>query len=482
MNKDRKLSHQSILVLLIIALLIWNASFLQLSIISICFAQEIHEYPLENSASSTAIPSNPILMVDSHDTLYLIFRENYGSYSKLAMLKTNSEGDWNKTLTIIHEPINGSCINSYPSAIFFQEKIIIYLTSIDGIQSYITLLEINPSNLETNTLLEFTTNETIYSNPKVLSSNETLWLSWLNRNESKNNLYYAKYNYTSQTLSVNHLVSNSSYGSCFASDLAIDKFGAGHFLWSQGANYHNYIFYKKIANNESCLMHERLIDNSYYYIDPEIFVEEDGRVNTFWSNISDIAPSMLGTKSVLYCSYTPVENWSTAATVAPYRPADRIDMMTDGENPEVAHDNIDTLWMAYEIEEPIQYFRGIAIRGRENGVWQNGEPVSLSQAPGYDPSLAVDSEGHVHCVWIDFRWSVHDIYYRARYNMDIWSFEEKLTNYTISAATIEGPRMFGFYIGAVVLFGIILPSTYYIAKGIRRKKIMKERLKEIVDE
>ena len=437
---------------------------------------------LEINAEVSYIPSSPMLAIDSSDNLYLTFRENIGAYSRISLLRTDVSGDWNLTIIPIFEPEKGNYINSQPAMISFHDKLLLAVTLNNGTKSILKLLEIDPLALELEKLIEMELNETDFCRPRLAFCNQTIWMAWHNNNESNFNLYYSQFNYTSMIQSSVIQISNNASGSCQNSDLFLDKDGICHFIWSQGLDYKNCIFYKSFAENNTCLRDYQLTDNSFYYNDPEIFVENNGQVNTFWSNYSDIANTMLGTRSVQCRTYSDASNWSSYETVAPYRPPDRYDMMTDGENPEATYDNIATLWMAYEIVEPVQYFTGIAIRGRKNGQWLPGEPVTPGQSPAYDPCLVADSEGHIHCVWVDFRWSYYELYYKARYNLDLWSFEVKLTTYTNKEGAASAGKMFGLYITAVVLFGVALPSTYYIAKRIKRKKIIDERRKEIMNE
>ncbi len=484
MRKSRLI--QIILALFIISNISFQSLFLVITITKanpIKNSDDISFQSLNtNSQGANYGPSNPSLAIDSSENLYLTYKESIGSFSKIVLLKTDENGNWNLTKTYLYQPVEGNTIKSYPVMDFYNDHFYLALSYINETGSTIQLQEKDPVDFDTKIVFSLHSADSFYRYPKMGFFNESIWFSWLCNLDGVFNVYFMKYNQTSDTLSEIVQLSNSTYGNCQNSDLFIDSLGNCHFVWSQGLNSKNYIFYKSYNENESHQMSYIVAINSTCNLDPEIFVERNEQINIFWSNYTEIAPIMLGTRNIHYRIYASEKNWSQLECVAPYRSLEKEDLMIDGENPEVVFDNIATLWMAYEITETVPGFTGIAIRGRENGIWVAGEQVSITITPAYDPRLVSDSSGTVHCVWLDFRIGYYEIYYRARYSIGQWSFEQQLTNYNKDAYQKAMPAIFGIFFGAIVLIGILLPSTYYVIKRRRYKKILAERRKEIAND
>lgn len=475
-----------ILVTFIISCISFQSFFLVIPIVEAQIINSSKDISVQSSKDESQttnyIPMAPTLAIDSSENLYLTYRENNGNYSKIALLKTNTDGDWNLTKTYLYQPDEENAISSYPVMGFYNDRFYLGLTFINETGSTLELLEINPIDFESKKVLSLSSADLFYKYPKIGFFNESIWFSWLSNLDGFYNVYCVKYNLTSESYSEIIQLSNSTYGSCQNSDLFLDNQGICHFVWSQGYDFENYIFYKSINQSEICQMSCTVVTNSTYSLDSEIYVEINGQINIFWSNYTEIAPIMLGTRNIHYRTFTLQNNWSQYERVAPYRTIENTDLMTDGENPEVVFDNIATLWMAYELTEIIPGFTGIAIRGRENGVWVAGEHVSITITPAYDPSLVSDSSGTVHCVWVDFRVAYFEIYYRARYSIGQWSFEQQLTNYSLAAYAENLPAIFGIVFGGIALFGILIPSTYFVLKRWRYKKIITERRKKITND
>jgi len=225
-------------------------------------------------------------------------------------------------------------------------------------------------------------------------------------------------------------------------------------------------------------MNSTVVSNISFSIDPDIIVEANGQVNIFWSNYTEIAPIMLGTKNIHYCTYNKASNWSKYENVAPYRAIDKSDL-TDGENPDVVLDSNAILWMVYKLVEPYPQITGIAIRGKQNGLWLDGDHVTRGITPAYDPCLVSDNSGNIHCVWLDFRIMYFEIYYQARFENGLWSTEQQLTKYYLPANIESAPIFLLIVFGTIGIFAILMPLTSYFLKRKRYNKLIEEHRKEI---
>lgn len=167
--------------------------------------------------------------------------------------------------------------------------------------------------------------------------------------------------------------------------------------------------------------------------------------------------------------------------MAPYIAIDKTPMI-DGENPDTTIDSNNILWMVYELVEPYPQITGIAIRGRQNGWWLDGEPVTRGITPAYDPCIVSDNSGNIHCVWLDFRIMYFEIYYMARFANGLWSTEQQLTKYYLPANLKQGPILIGVFFGAIVIMVILIPAITHRVKSKRMNKLLEEHKKEIIND
>ncbi|MHA1354742.1 MAG: hypothetical protein ACTSR1_06180 [Candidatus Heimdallarchaeota archaeon] len=192
-------------------------------------------------------PSHPSLAIDSQENLFLTYRENYAAYSSIVMLRTN-EGDeynvWNLTRNYLYIPNDNDLISSYPAMIFHQDNFYLGISSENESGSFFKILEIDSNDLTITTLLTINSTESHYLNPKIFAYSDSIWFSWLNDIEEHYNLYFTKYNQTTASFSSTYQLSNDTFGNCQNSELFLDENGTCRFVWSQGLEYKNLLFYK----------------------------------------------------------------------------------------------------------------------------------------------------------------------------------------------------------------------------------------------
>ncbi|MHA1309179.1 MAG: hypothetical protein ACTSQN_18065 [Candidatus Heimdallarchaeota archaeon] len=482
MGKFSILKNRIVLILLL-SIIVLNSSLTKSLVngISSIVDNDHDGLNLNDDSTDIFVPTNPMLAIDSEENLYLVYRENYKDYSSIVLLRTIEDNDyfvWNLTRTYLYRPNETDIINSYPTMVFHQDKFYLGITSRNDTISYFKILEIDPSNLVTTTLLELNSTTSYFLKPKIAINNQAIWISWLDNVEGNYNLYYTKYNQTTTSFSSIEQLSNNTYGNCQNSEVYLDHNGNCHFVWSQGRDYKNHLLYKYYLENETCQMTSIVVGNTTYAIDPDVIVESNGQVNIFWSNYTVIGPIMLGTINIHYCTFSEANNWSKIEYIAPYRTVDKTEL-TNGENPDVVIDSNSILWMIYELVEPYPQITGISIRGKQNGYWLDGEHVTMGITPAYDPCVVSDNSGSIHMVWLDFRLAYFEIFYRARFDTGILSQEQQLTKYYAPAMKERSPYLFAVFFGTIVVIAVIFPLTAYYFKNKRLKKLIAEHKKEI---
>jgi len=184
MSKSNILRNK--ILFLILFVIIFQNSFLTISLVNglstiIGLNQELHALS-DNTTNTIFVPSHPALAIDSNQNLFLTYRENYQDYSSIVMLRTN-EGDeynvWNLTRNYLYQPNDTDLITSYPAMVFHQDKFYLGITSRNNSISILKILEIDPTNLVTTTLLKLNSTESYYFNPKIGVYNQSLWFSCL---------------------------------------------------------------------------------------------------------------------------------------------------------------------------------------------------------------------------------------------------------------------------------------------------------------
>jgi len=439
------------------------------------------EKNLSIAKSVMEAPSSPSITYDSENNLFLIYKESVGNYSKIALLKTERPNIWNLTKEIIVEPENDTIINCYPQIRNLLNDTYIIYTTVSPYKSELVILQLDTTMKLWNSFHQMINETIVFSNPLISAFNDTLWVSWLSYNEEEVSLYYSKFNQTTKKWLEGSLVSDlNGYNSQF-SDLFIDNNGTGHFVWSEGEPNYKKVLYREIFANDSKSEIKNITDGSSNCIHPKVYVDGFNNTLIFWSNYTEISPEMLGTINIHYSKKVNDSYWSKPRLFAPYLPPDREGMLADSKKPFLASCQNNILYVAYEDHQPYPYFMGVALRGIYNNNLFDGEPISLTITPCFDPQIVCDENNFVHCVWADFRISYYEIYYRVKFTNNTWSFEKQLTFYSSPAYVNIAGIYVGIILGTLFCFGVIPVSIYYILKKRQYKKIMQKRREEIQD-
>ncbi|MFW9923327.1 MAG: hypothetical protein ACFFDW_08595 [Candidatus Thorarchaeota archaeon] len=437
-----------------------------------------------NNSESTFVltPADPSLTIDDHDNIYLIYKEYNKGYSQIMLLKFNgTTQEWNLTKIPFYIPESNERITVYPAIKWYNHSFY-FVFSLETLEySKLILSKINPVDLSYEECFAIANNNSFLS-PNIMIYNDLLWMSWQNGAINSYSLYYVKYDLQTANYDSIHIVANSTFGNCQNNKIFVDENSICYFIWSQGDSNQHKIHYMSIASNHTILNNLTITSGETDCIDPAIWVEKNGNVHLFWSNFTDIAPQMLGTKNIYTQVFKKDVGWSSMQCVAPYIPPDREGMMIDAQNPSITQDKFGNIWLGYEVDEPYPYFKGVAVRYvLSNGIWQPREVVSTGVAPGYDPQLVCDSTGTLHMVWLDFRWNYYELYYRSRRADGYWFVEQQLTSYTIEQVNSKKWIVLVSIFGAILIFGIVIPSSFYFLAYLKKKKknkVIKEYLKD----
>jgi hypothetical protein len=102
--------------------------------------------------------------------------------------------------------------------------------------------------------------------------------------------------------------------------------------------------------------------------------------------------------------------------------ADGSDTTADNNQRKIARDNFGNIYVTYQRLET--FYRVIVARSSNDGAtWEELPMPKDSGSHQFNPTIAVDSKGHVHLAWREFEGSNYDIYH-AVWNGTGWSWEQ----------------------------------------------------------
>ncbi|MEA2070918.1 MAG: hypothetical protein U9O98_06465, partial [Asgard group archaeon] len=290
---------------------------------------------------------------------------------------------------------------------------------------------------------------------------------WISDYSGIEELYYRKYDYLFEAWSAIARVSNNSNEIFQKQDFIVDNNDNLHFVWSQGEENSQKILFRTIWNNETKGVIEEVTYGINKAIDPAIIIDENNRLNIFWSNhTSEIPTDVYGTKFINTASKSIYSSiWSNYLEVAPFIPQERPpSSRSDASNPAITLDKAGYLWLAYEIQEDYAYHKGIDIRYRTSSGWQISEKISLINNLAKNPQLLVDNDNFMYAFWLDSRSANYQLFYRVRNDNYNWYNEIQIT--TSPSHSRSNWIFIGAFIGGVIL--LMIP--YVIYKYLRRRR------------
>ncbi len=433
------------------------------------------------AAQTGAQVSDFYVAINPTNELHLIYREKIGSFDQICYLESSSEYVWNQSKNILIKENETHKLYSRPSITTKNDEPFAVYGFENGVKTGIVLLKRNTTTKiwSSEVVIE---NIVGYLNDPIIAynANQTnFWLSWEDKHEGNYSQYLMIGNSTTlQWSAPTKLSSNELYDSR-QGNFILDEDGNGHFVWKEGPENHEKIFYRKVYSNGTLATIEEITDGTYECIKPAIVIDENKKINVFWNNHSDADPgTFLGTKFV-YSSIRESDNWSTSFEVGPYIPLER---PASGESDAFTAavcllKSKNELWLAYEIVEDYAYHSGIDIRNRESYSWQPSRPLSLVNNRAKDPQLLSSTNGDLICFWIDARAVTNQVYFRIRFANEAWSKEIALTAFKQNYfSSIWGYVL--VIIGAIIILTIPSLMMRWLHKK-RKEKYIKERVKNL---
>ena len=250
--------------------------------------------------------------------------------------------------------------------------------------------------------------------------------------------YFQEYeDFSTWQWSTTEVVSTESGSISFDSAVKVDKQGNVHVIWADYTNYGGSgsdtdIFYKywdsstRIWTITEVVSTESTIDSQY----PEIAVDILGNVYVVWEDGTDFAGSG-GTDWDIFFKYRDSNTgiWSITEVVS-------LESTNDSYNPNIEVDSVGNVYVVWYDRTNLadsgdDYDIFYRYREKYSGLWSTVEVVSTeSTEDSINPSIALDSAGNRHVVWVDFTdyegcGTDSDIFYKYwDSGLESWSFTQ----------------------------------------------------------
>ena len=425
-------------------------------------------------------PTSPSLTIDSSDDLYLLYKENFGNRSKLALMNKTDPYVWNTNRTILVDPENDTTVYSQPYLTCINDDLFIVYSLYSEDNSSLRILKRSAGSLDWKEVYSLNNESCIFATPKIAEGkNNSYWITWTWDIEGTFGVYYGRFNITENEMyNITKLSGDDDLYDSIEPDFAVDFQGNAHIVWAQGQNYSKILRYCVVNHNNTIELLDNLTESTDSCREPALVFEVDGTLNLFYSNYTTETHVTLGTRFIYQCKKPFNQNWTDFEEVAPYIPVDK-SYLSDAHNPYVIIDKSNVLWMGHEIRAYYPNFQGTALRGRMGNQWIPSEPITLGMAPAFDPQLVCDSYNHLHCVWADFRLTYFTLMYRIRKSDGVWLDEYLLIDYM-------GKETFGPYakLGIIItVIGLAVASSgvviYQALVKRRRRKILNQHKSKI---
>ncbi len=429
-----------------------------------------------NSLLDVPQPLFPDLIVTPSGKLILAYIEFDFGVSKIALLEKNVNTNWNITRNYDANQDKGQNVVGEIDLHYWNNNVVLSYVYQDGETNSLEIIKRPSDESPWEQFYVYNSTKTV-SNVKISSkTNEYLWLSWIENNNSIKQSYYRIFNQTSSEWTNKTCLSENETHHTEYLVFATDLYNNGYFVWSEGTVNARQVFFRKTYSNETLGPIISLTSGIYDCIESTILVEADNTTHVMWSNYTDpYAGENKGTINIGYRKMNTNGDWSEEELVAPYtshfKPGE-----SDAFMPSFVIDGMNTMWLAFAARDDHYLHQGINLRTRISGIWQEEERVSQALNAALEPQLVCDAQNNIHCVWIDYRTAYAQLYYRTKSVLGFWS-EELLLTFYVSESDI-GYKWVFYVLGIITAFAAPLIIISQI-RNRRRKKILSDRRKQL---
>ncbi len=444
-------------------------------------AQKQSRSDLKPNAGDTSQIQAYTVAINSTNNVHVVYNKQIQIYNTLEYIYTGNNYEWNLTASTVVEENSTLNILGKPTMIAASDRLQLAFAFSSSVDSGLIMMEkLYSAKTWTSQIIQKNTGYQ-YLNPVLIrnSTNGDLWLCWRDNSEDSYKMFYSVYNNTSGVWGNTSRLTEPSGGNSTDCKFILDDSGNAHFVWSEGELNHERILYRVVYWNGTKTPIEFLTDGANRCRYPEIIIDSFKEINIFWSNYTVANPGIvLGTQNIQMIRKAFSGNWSDPLYVAPYLPPERPPGgASDARIPSVTMDLDNNLLLAHEIRELYSYHQGIDIRERSGySDWQASERICLAINPAIDPFIKCDSNGNLHCFWLDLRNANYELYYRLRLNSNIWTIEIRLT---LDRTTFGGYWQLILIVSGVVALVALPAFILDRIRARRQSKIIKKKISDL---
>ena len=234
------------------------------------------------------------------------------------------------------------------------------------------------------------------SNPAIaIDSNNQIHVVWENYNHGNPEIYYKKSTDNGTTWTIQRLTYNS--GSSFKPAIAIDSNNHIHVVWYNEIMGNSEIYYKKSTDNGTTWTIQRLTYNSGYSYRPSIAIDSNNYIHVVWYDETPADPEIYYKKSTDSGS-----SWATK----------RLTYSEGGSyDPVIATDLNNQIHVTWQDNNPgnCEIYYKLSI---DSGISWITKRISYTSDNSHEPAITIDSNNHIHIVWMDYNPGNAEIYYK----------------------------------------------------------------------
>ncbi|MBD3191106.1 MAG: hypothetical protein GF308_10700 [Candidatus Heimdallarchaeota archaeon] len=419
-------------------------------------------------------PLMPDITIGPEDQVYVTYIEMRQNHTKLCLLQSDNYFYTKSNISYLYESTDKELITSYPSILSTQEALYIAFTISEEETTSLKILKKNHDETNWQTYYTINNESAIFYQPVLKQDkNNLLWLSWKSNftvdNTANEDFFYCYQNKTSDQWTSPIQLTENKTAHKQKLNLAFDKNNTCHIAWSEGNLDHHRIFYQKIFDNGTKTSPEILTDCTNNYLSPNIVIDLNDTVHLFWSKYLPYWMDKVGARKVEWVYTNHTGTWSEPVEVAPWKEEYIISKNCEAYDPEAIVDYQNQLWLTFTVRgDPIYFHFGVDLRGRINGVWQKSDALHTGSIATFDSMLDDDSEGNIHCVWVDVRYVAFELFYRVKYATGLLSDETRITFYLKESSSGWGRSiLISIAIGSAIA---LIPLLIYAWIKKRRKQ------------
>jgi len=234
-----------------------------------------------------------------------------------------------------------------------------------------------------------------YSPAIAVDSNNNLHVVWRDLTPGTWEIYYSKSTDGGSSWITKRLTWNSGWS--WDPALAVDSNNNLHVVWEDDTPGHWEIYYKKSTDGGSSWITKRLTWNSDWSYSPAIAVDSNNNLYVVWVDESPGNSEIYYSKSIDGGSSWTTKrlSWTSGCSSSPAIAVD-------------SNNHLHVVWKDYTPGNGEIYYK----KSTDGGSSWTTKRLTWNSGDSLSPAIAIDSNNHLHVVWMDSTPGKCEIYYK----------------------------------------------------------------------